>query len=262
MFSPRLFSLGLLAAAGLTPASAITITQFNVNVTENFDSLATSTSSTVPAGWSFNETGSGANATYGAGAGTSSTGNTYSFGAASASERAFGTLKTTSVASTLGVSILNATGASITDLAIQYVGEQWRLGAAGRVDQLDFAYSLDATSLTTGTWIDVNALDLVAPVTAGSTGALDGNAAENRVVISHTLSGLTLAAGSNVWLRWTDIEATGSDDGLGVDDFAIKAVSNSAPVQGVPDHLPLAPIVAVLGAILAAGSRTRRRATV
>ena len=55
--------------------------------------------------------------------------------------------------------------------------------------QLDFQYSLDATSLTTGTWVNVNALDFLTPNTA-TVGAKDGNAVGNRTHLAATISGL------------------------------------------------------------------------
>ena len=57
---------------------------------------------------------------------------------------------------------------AITSLDVAYTGEQWRLGTAGRPDRLDFQYSLDATSLTTGTWTDVDALDYSTTDTTGT----------------------------------------------------------------------------------------------
>ena len=231
MKSALLSLLPCLLGACAPFASAITINQVNVSYTENFDTLAsTGTSGTLPAGWAFSEAGSGTNATYTAGTGSSATGDTYSFGAAGSSERAFGTLLTTSVASSLGTFITNNTGGSLTQLAFSFYGEQWRLGATGREDRLDFAFSTDATSLTTGTWTVNAGLSFVAPVTGPSTGALDGNAAANRTFVTGTISGLNLASGSSLWIRWSDLNASGSDDGLAIDDFSVTAVQN----VGVP----------------------------
>jgi predicted extracellular nuclease len=204
----------------------ISITALNTPVTQNFDTLASAgTSSTVPAGWAFAESGTSANATYTAGNGSSGTGDTYSFGTAAA-DRAFGGLQSGSVVPVIGAQFQNNTGASISDLQFAYTGEQWRLGTAGRVDQLDFQYSTDATSLTTGTWIDANALDFVAPVTA-VLGAKDGNAAANRTAKSGALTGLSIANGATFWIRWADFAASGADDGLAVDDFSLTAVPPS-----------------------------------
>ncbi|MBI3367037.1 MAG: endonuclease/exonuclease/phosphatase family protein, partial [Burkholderiales bacterium] len=118
---------------------------------------------------------------------------------------------------------------TLTDLLLSYTGEQWRLGSLGRVDRLDFQVSLDATSLTTGTWVNVDALDFTAPITAGTVGALNGNAAANRTSLSNAFSGLSIANGATFWIRWADFNATGSDDGLGIDDFSLTVPSPPPP---------------------------------
>lgn len=251
MKSALLRLLPCLLAACAPFASAITINQLNVSYAENFDTLAsTGTSGTVPAGWAFSETGSGTNATYTAGTGSSATGDTYSFGAAGSSERAFGTLLTTSVVSSLGTFITNNTGDTLTQLTFSFYGEQWRLGATGRADRLDFAFSTDATSLLTGTWNAYAGLSFVAPVTGPSTGALDGNAAANRTFITGTISGLNLTTGGSLWIRWSDFNASGSDDGLAIDDFSVTAVQNVA--VSTPDGLQAGFAFAALLALMLA----------
>lgn len=196
------------------------------DITEDFNDLATSgTSSTMPSGWFFTESGSGANTTYTSGTGSSATGDTYSFG--SNTDRALGSLQSGSVASSLGTKLINASGETLTSLVVSYTGEQWRLGATGRVDKLVFAYSTNATSLTTGTWTPVTALDFTAPVNSGSTGALNGNLAANRTDISAVITGLSIANAGSIWLRWTDFDASGSDDGLGIDDVTITPFSTT-----------------------------------
>lgn len=225
----RLFRIAPLGAAlallAASPARAqVSIPGFGTPVTENFDTLAnTGTSSLMPAGWAFLEAGTNANLLYTAGTGSGTGGDTYSFGAASNTERALGGLQSGSNIPTFGAAFTNNTGGTITSLAIAYTGEQWRLGALARTDRIDFQYSLDATSLGTGTWTDVNALDFTAPVTGPTTGALDGNAAANRTAIAASISGLSIGPGVTFWIRWADLNATSSDDGLGVDDFSLTA---------------------------------------
>jgi hypothetical protein len=259
MISLRFVFLRISLAVAASPLGAVSINQFNVPFTEDFNTLAnTTTGSVVPAGWEFNETGSGANTTYAGGTGSSSTGNTYSFGATASTDRAFGAVRTSSVITTLGTVITNDADTTITQLTIQYVGEQWRMGATGRADRLDFGYSLDATSVITGAWNDVAPLGFIAPTTAGLVGALDGNAAENQVTLSHSLMGLSLAPGASLWLRWTDFDASGSDDGLAIDSFAITAVESG--LQSVPDGLPMSFLAPFLAALLRAGASFRRMA--
>ncbi|MGM5469295.1 choice-of-anchor D domain-containing protein [Flavobacteriaceae bacterium LMO-SS05] len=205
--------------------------------TQDFNSLAIGGSSTlVPIGWSFSESGTNANTTYSAGAGNSIAGDTYSFGIASNTERSFGGLQSGTLTPTIGVSFTNDTGTIITELTISYTGEQWRLGATGRVDQLDFQYSLNATSLTTGTWTDENNLDFTAPITAGTVGALDGNLVNNRTSKAFTITGLSIANGATFWLRWNDLNASGADDGLAVDDFSIYVGSTPSPELQLVDN--------------------------
>ncbi len=250
LHTPR---IALLLVAAVTPAAAVTISQFNVTLTEDFNTLvSTGTSSVLPAGWSVLETGSAANSTYTAGTGSSATGDTYSFGAAGNPDRALGMLLTSSLVSTIGTVVTNTTGGAITSLTISYTGEQWRLGSANRTDQLTFGLSTDATGLGNGAWTGVNQLDFTAPNTGPTTGALDGNLAANRTVVSFTLTGLNIANGASLWLRWQDFNATSSDDGLAIDDFSISAPA--AVPQNTPDGLPLAVVVALFGALAFAGS--------
>lgn len=203
------------------PAQVI-ITSTATPYTQNFNTLAVSgSSSTRPTGWNLLESGTNANTTYTADAGTSTTGNTYSYGTGTGTDRAFGGLLSGSLVPTIGVQVRNSTGATITAITVTYTGEQWRCGATGRADRLDFQYSTSATSLSTGTWVDVNTLDFSSPSTT-TTGAKDGNAAANRAVKTAVITGLSIANNANFWIRWTDLDATGADDGLAVDDFSLQ----------------------------------------
>jgi hypothetical protein len=220
--------MSLLLSLALQAQISLTGQPYN----QDFNTLATTgTSSVMPSGWLFTESGSNANALYTAGTGSGNSGDTYSFGASASSERSLGGLQSSSLAPVFGAYFVNNTGGVITSIKISYKGEQWRLGATGRNDALDFQYSLDATSLATGTWVDVNQLDFTAPVTAGTVGPLDGNAAANQVSVAHTLTGLTIAAGASIYIRWNDLNATGSDDGLSVDDFSLETISGGDNVS-------------------------------
>jgi uncharacterized repeat protein (TIGR01451 family) len=229
----------LLSMVGLRLASAagsISLTVAGAPYTQDFNTLAnTGTSSTVPTGWDFSESGTNANTLYNTGTGSSNAGDTYSFGASGSTERAFGCLQSGTLIPTIGASFTNDTGSAITSLAISYTGEQWRLGTAGRADRLDFQYSTNATSLTTGTWTDVDSLDFTSPVQAGTLGALDGNAGANRTAISATINGLNIPNGATFWIRWTDFNASGADDGLAVDDFTLTPDASASPVLTIAD---------------------------
>jgi uncharacterized protein len=213
-------------------AGSISLPSVGVPYTQDFNTLAaTGTANTLPTGWDFAETGTSANTTYAAGTGSNNAGDTYSFGATASPERAFGGLQSGSLIPIIGASFTNTTGATITDLAIGYTGEQWRLGAVGRADRLDFQYSMNAISLTNGIWVDQNSLDFTSPIT-GTAGALDGNAAANRTAISATITSLNIPNGATFWVRWADFNATGGDDGLAVDDLLLTPFANNTAPSG------------------------------
>jgi predicted extracellular nuclease len=222
---------------------AISLTTSGSAYTQNFDTLSnvagsTTNNLTLP-GWAMDETGGGArdNEQYAVDTGGSTTGDTYSYGAAGGTDRAFGALRSGTLIPVFGASFSNDTGATITSLLISYFGEEWRLGTAARTDRLDFQISFNATSVTTGTWTDVNQLDFTTPDTV-TTGAKNGNAAADRTSISFDLTGLTIPAGTTFWIRWIDSDATGADDGLAIDDFSITPTTDAGSV--VPGTLAIA----------------------
>jgi hypothetical protein len=200
---------------------------------QNFNTLANSGTANVLdiQGWLLNETGGGArdNELYAADNGGSNTGDTYSYGTTASSDRAFGSLQSGTLISTMGAFFINNTGSTILRIKITYKGEQWRLGAINRSDRLDFQYSLDASSLMVGTWTDFDQLDFSSPFTT-TAGALDGNAAANSRQVVFTLTDLNIPNGGLFYIRWNDVNASGSDDGLAIDDFIIE--TNPVDVSG------------------------------
>jgi hypothetical protein len=173
-------------------------------------------------GWYFLE--SSGNTQMDAGTGSSNGGNSFHFGLSGNTERAIGGLQSGSNIPTIGFFLVNNTGSTITNVAIAYTGETWRIGAINRFDRLDFQYSTNATSLTTGTWNDIDALDYAnVAALATASGSMLHSAA-----ISHTLTGLSIANGATLFIRWTDFNASGADDGMGVDDFSLTATAAPA----------------------------------
>lgn len=239
--------------AQATP-TCFSITAGNLTYTENFDSLGTTGGSAAPGAFGFVETGTGAavNQTFIAGTGSSTAGDTYNFGTAAApTDRAFGELTSGTVSSIIGACFTNNTGATLNSFSISYAGEQYRLGATGRADLLNFQYSTSATSLTTGTYIDFDALDFSSPTTTGTTGALDGNA--NRTVKPLTAITPTggIPSGATIYIRFTAADITGSDDALAIDDFTFTAAT-----------APTAASVPVSGRVLGANNRPVNNARV
>ena len=221
-----------------TVFAQVSLTSSGVPYTQDFNSLAsTGTSSTVPTGWAFIESGTSArnDGNYTANTGSDNAGDTYSYGSSSSTDRAFGGLFSNTLNHVIGASFTNNIGSTIRSLTISYTGEQWRAGVTSRnaADRLDFQYSTDATDLSTGTWTDVDQLDFNSPNINTTLGALDGNAAENRSNISFTITGLNIPNGATFWIRWNDFNISLSDDGLAVDDFSLTPFTGSYDIYMV-----------------------------
>ncbi len=194
--------------------SQISITSSSFTYLEDFDGLASSptggTSSVLPTGWSFIETGTGSNSTYVID--NTNTGGMHSFGNILDPERALGEFTSNNISSVFGVYFQNNTGVELKSISLSYDGEVWFNGTATG-DKLDFQYQIGVTTVNaSGTWIDVNALDFNSTDIIGST------------TINATISGLSIINGQNIVFRWVSTNPTNTDDGLGIDNFQITSI--------------------------------------
>ena len=223
--------------------TALLVTLFShAQYNQNFDTLVNSGSGTfskLPEGWGIFEVESGGgtqgDGRYALGTGSSTAGNTYSFGSAAGNpERSLGSIASNTLFPTIGAIFFNETDNVLSSITITYTGEQWRYGGRTTAtrDNLLFDYSLNATGLTNsaGTWTRVTQLDFISPINTNAASvpengplALNGNAAANRQTITHTLTGLSLQPGESIVIRWSDINIGGADDALAIDDFSISA---------------------------------------
>lgn len=212
--------------------SGTTITSTTYSYAQNFDGLASSGSSltwtdnsTIP-GWYSNRT------TYTAGTGSSNTGSLYSFGATSSTERSLGSAASGSTTTILyAVRFTNNSGSTLTTFPIRYTGEQWRNGGNTTAQKLTFDYKINATSISDASgWIAVPSLDFTGPIATATAGALDGNDAANRTVVSATIT-TSVANGETIWFRWKDIDDAGTDHGLSIDDFSLNQSGALLPVE-------------------------------
>lgn len=206
--------------------------------TQNFDTLATSgtanpwtNDSTLP-GW-YAAQQNGALTTYRAGDGSTTNGALYSFGTGTNTERALGSVSSgTPVTIFYGARFVNDTGNNITSLTVGYTGEQWRNGGNTAQQKLAFEYQIDAAGLVGGAWTAETSLDFTSPITGATASPLDGNASANRTAIGPITITLSIAAGQEVWIRWTDINDAGNDHGLGIDDLTVS--STNSPGDAAP----------------------------
>jgi endonuclease/exonuclease/phosphatase family metal-dependent hydrolase len=228
---------------------------------QNFNSLAASGTSnpwtdnaTLP-GWYVSKTAGGTAVTnYRAGTGTDNTGALYSYGGSASSERALGSLASATPGTfAWGIRFTNDTAATQTNILISYTGEQWRNGGNTSPQTLAFSYRVSSSPITNSdaanaeVWTAFSTLDFVSPVASATGSALDGNVAPNRQVFTSVpLTGASVPPGREIFLRWMDVNDSGSDHGFGVDDLTVgfNAVSNapSAPVITVQPQSQTAPV--------------------
>lgn len=202
----------------------ISINNSSFTYTEDLDVLASSGTSNV---WTNNSTVTGwysSQNQYRASTGSDNTGALYSFGSAGNGERAIGSQCSNGTGTIFnGVRFINNTGSVITRITVEYYGEQWRNGGNTSVQDLTFSYQKAATSLTMGTWTTVPQLNFSSPVTGSTAAALNGNDPNNRTFLQHTII-VNVAIGEEIWFRWQDLNDTGNDHGLAVDDFTITSI--------------------------------------
>ncbi len=179
-------------------------------------------------GWYFYETGTNANTTITAGTGSSNSGDTYNFGLTGNSDRALGGLQSGTLIPLYGFYFKNNTGSTITSLTFNYTGEVWRVGSINRTDEIDFQYSTNAASLTTGTWSSTIAS--LSYIDAAQTSTASGSIIQS-ANISNSLTGLNITAGATFFIKWVDKTASGADDGMAIDNFSFTC--NTGPTSAI-----------------------------
>jgi len=225
----KLYTLSFILLTALS-FGQISITAIGTPYNENFDSMG-ATGTTFVSGWTaIRSSGTGtAGATLAMAVdnGTLNSGNVYNLGTTATTERAFGTLASGSTVPAFGTSFINNTGSTVSAVSISAVMEQWRSASLETLNEVvSFSYSLDATSLSTGTWTPVTSLDLLEKLTSTTVAAaVDGNLAANQTNISGSISGLTWTNGSTLWIKWVDVNDTGSDGTYAIDNFAFNATA-------------------------------------
>lgn len=228
-FSTPLAALALVGlVASEASAQCVSLTSGSLTYSQNFNNLAlTGTTNDLPTaipGWSLNETGTGTNANrnglYTGDDGNAATGDVYSYGVTGDSNRALGTLRSGSNTPTIGACFTNNTGSAITAVSIQYTGKQFRYGTTGRQDRLVFEFGATATSLTSSGYAGITTLDFTGPTQAAAGRVSPPVSA---AVPAQSISSLSIANGGTFWIRWSEFDAAGADDGLAVDDFSLTA---------------------------------------
>ena len=213
--------LSSMFVAGAASAQ-ISLTNLAPAYSQDFDGMAATT--TLPANWRMGAQTS--SPTWAAGAsvvtqqassGSPSSGGTYNFGT-SASERAIGAMTSGGFASPNNpmAFFVNDGTTNITELTVAYDAERYRVNSAAA--SIQFFYSTNGT-----TWTSVAAGDIA--TTSFPTGSSSYTFASPLTVSRPgiAISSLSIAPGSNFYLRWL-INTTGSNSqGITIDNVSVTA---------------------------------------
>ncbi len=247
-------------------------------ITENFDSLGTAVvtntfagavgvQSAVPGTTGFEAAhlpgSNGATSSLLISAGDLGTGGIQSMGTLNASDRALGMLASGTRTMAFGFALRNnAAGTTITSITISFNQESWRTPTTAN-NTLTAAWGTsDTPGVTTSNYLTaagmtaLPALDMTLAFTASNM-ALDGNLPANRVAKTATFSSLSLAFGDRLFVRWQDVDNSGADAGIGMDDMTISFVTSAVPEA--PAFALGAVACGVLGLAWAGRARRRRR---
>lgn len=238
-------------SAGLTSAVSgtfdiaapdfVSLTAIGTAYTQNFNSLGTSGTATLPQGFKIT---SGAAPTFSNVANTSATTLTYgtagtglvgtSGGAINwavgatdtATDRALGFLSTGTYTSPRGIilKMKNTTGSSISSLSVSYDYEKYRFGSR----QFDFTFfvSTDGTNWTSNTSGD--------QTYAADANSTTVNNPPTSISKSFAISGVNIANGSDYYIRWqyTGLSGSTNGQGLGIDNLSVTPVNPSINTSG------------------------------
>jgi len=245
------------ALAFLTVSSAafaqVSLTNGSPNYTQNFDTLQNTGAASA---WADNSTlanwyaqrSAGGTFNLVPGTGSSNSGQLYSYGVDTVAERALGGLGSGTPGNwAYGVRIVNGGTTNITDINVTVRGEQWRNGGNTTPQPVDFYYRVSGAPITAITAAEAlapgsngftahPALTMVSPIATATAAALDGNLPANQVNRNENIS-VIVAPGSEILLLWHDINDSGNDHGVGIDDLSVTATFAAAGATWSPSAL-------------------------
>lgn len=250
-----------LAVAGMAAGANAALSFTGATYTQDFDSLLNTGTSNAWAqdstlvGWIARRSAGGPDVTaYRADTGSSNAGGLDSYGAASDTDRALGSVCSGSTGTiTFAVVLQNNTSDVLTSFDLSFVGEQWRMGGSTAATTPSLAQTLafdfktvaafavaDVDAAATG-YTALPALNFTSPQFGPTTAAaLDGNLPANQASLSATGVAITWNPGEFLVLRWTDINDANNDHGLAIDNVTF----NATPAPGAIALLGLAGVVA------------------
>lgn len=249
----------LVAAMGLAAVANAQIVFTGSPVSQNFDGLPSAAvtgviSATIGAQASLTSQGAlGWSAAKNAGTGSaalplafdngsSNSGGVFNYGLTGSTDRALGLLASGGFIGTIGAEIVNNAPNAIDSFTVSFSAEEYRKSngtgtgtSAPVLNVLAFAFGVSGGTATSSNYLTDSSLT---PVPAGnvvSTTPTSATAAASIAVftalgtVNVTVSGLNVAPGQSIFLRWTDTNDIGNDAGLAIDDFNFSATVIPTP---------------------------------
>ena len=245
----KLRAFMVLALAGAASPALASLSFSGGPLSENFDALTattvtgafplpTGTHTAIPTltAWAGTKVaGTGTTAmNFFADPGTGNSGGLYSY-AITAGERALGGLASGSNTGAFGVQVVNNTLGSLTEFTVSFNGEEYRkaipasLAGSAAVNSLAFAWGVSGAGLTGTNFLNDPSMTAHAPGNVVGTtplvfGATPVNVFTALGTVSVTITGLNVAPGQSIFVRWNDFNDVGNDAGLSIDNFGFSAV--------------------------------------
>lgn len=176
-------------------------------------------------GWQILMTG-GTNtaASFGISTGSSTGNGIYSLGHAGASDRALGSLSTSTGIYAFGLVITNTSGDLLNRITISFTAEQWRKGGSGNKNNWTGKYATGIfNNIQQNNLTDAPGLSFGSAVYSIGATSLDGNIASNQQKVTFLIDSIVWKNGEQLLLRWDDADEPGSDDAVGLDNFSLVA---------------------------------------
>ena len=167
---------------------------------------------------------------FGVSSGDQATGGLISFGPGGASSRSLGLLATSSTGPTaMALKLVNASSEVLDRIQLGFTGVLWRQAAKAKSLEFTFVVATNASDAFPASGeVSIHAFDVTfAPGVSGSTPQpVDGTAAGNRKAFPATEIPVDgWAPGGALWLIWRMNDASGSGQGMGIDDLSFSARS-------------------------------------
>lgn len=201
-------------------------------VTENFDAMAAGT--TTPANWEIQRSaaptwaGGTTALTAQASSGSPTAGGSYNWGT-SATERALGVMTSGSYASPNSVMgwFRNTNAGILTQLTVSYDLERYRINTAAA--SVQFYYSTDGS-----TWTSITAGDIAAATIGSGASAYGYTPQATFSVTGFNVTGLSIASGADIYLRWNLNTSGSNSQGIGIDNVSVTATFSGGCVTAEP----------------------------